>query len=154
MSVFVVPEGLKNWDARIAGILKKPFPPPNEPTRVEIPLWHKISTCSLLCEDVLDTEPPPGLLTQYYHELLRRGFTDVEIQELRHFVWLTAGWLNFEKMLWEWCILDETDIRKAIDWQCEDGLIDSDTARTMHQYLTDKLRNSERGAAPDRGGVR
>jgi hypothetical protein len=143
MSILAVPEGLKEWDARIAAILMKPFPPPNEPARAETPHWDKISTCSLLCEEVLDTESPPGLLTQYYHELLRRGFTDAEIQELRHFVWLTAGWLNFVKMVWEWCILDESDIRKAIDWQREEGLLDSETARGLHQYLTEKLRKSD-----------
>lgn len=64
-------------------------------TRQESPHWERISTCSLLCEEVLDTEPSPGLLTQYYLELLRRGYTVAEIQELRHFVWLTVGWLNF-----------------------------------------------------------
>jgi hypothetical protein len=151
MSGFVVPVGLRKWQARIAPILKKPFPPPGEPMRVETPHWHKISTCSMFCEEVLDTEPTPGLLTQYYHELLRRGFADEEIQEMRHFVWLTVGWLNFEKALWEWCVLDESDIRKAIDWQHEEGLIDAETARSMHEYLTDKLKNSEPCAAPNGG---
>ena len=36
---------------------------------------------------------------------------------------LMAGWLNDEKMLWDWCSLTEDDIYRAIDWQFRDGFI-------------------------------
>jgi len=137
-SGLVVPKGLKTWNKRIAPILQKQFPPPHETERKETPHWNKISTWSLICKEILDTQPTPGLLKQYYEELLRRGFTDQTIQEMRHFAWLTVGWLNFEKALWEWGHLDESDIRCAIEWQEKDGLIDSETARWMLQYVTDK----------------
>jgi hypothetical protein len=138
MNGLAIPSGLEAWNKRIAPILAKPFPPLDEPERKETPHWDKISTWSMVCEEVLDTEPTQGLLTQYYQELIRRGFTDKTIQEMRHFAWLTVGWLNFEKALWEWCGLDEKDIRLAIEWQQKDGLIDSETARQMLQYVTDK----------------
>lgn len=74
MSGFVVPKGLKKWNFWIRWtILRTPFPPRNEPSRNETPNWGKLSTCELLCEEVLDTVPLPGLLTQYYQELIRRG---------------------------------------------------------------------------------
>jgi len=97
MSGIPIPKGLKDWNKRIAPILGKPFPPMKDPIHKEIPHWDKISTWSLVCEEVLDTEPTPGLLKQYYEELLRRGFSNETIQEMRHFAWLTVGWLNFEK---------------------------------------------------------
>ena len=42
---------------------------------------------------------------------------------MRAFAWQKAGWLNYNKMLWEWCALDEDDIRTALDFQLEDGII-------------------------------
>jgi len=135
---FIVPNGLKAWDRRIAPILSKPFPPVDEPKREQVPNWGKLSTWSLICEEALDTEPPPGLLTQFYHELVRRGFTDHEIQEMRHFAWLTGGWLNFEKSLWEWGHLDESDIKIAIQFQQKESLIDSETVDWMLRYLTER----------------
>jgi hypothetical protein len=147
MSGLVIPNGLKAWNKRIAPILEKPFPPLNEPERKETPHWDKISTWSMICEEVLDTEPTQGLLTQYYQELIRRGFADETIQEMRHFAWLTVGWLNFEKALWEWCSLDEKDIKLAIEWQQKDGLIDAETARWMDQFVADKSAASNRASA-------
>jgi hypothetical protein len=134
----IIPSGLKAWNKRITPILEKPFPPLNEPERKETPHWDKISTWYMICEEILDTEPTKGLLTQYYQELVRRGFTEETIQAMRHFAWLTVGWLNFEKALWEWCSLDEKDIKMAIEWQEKDGLIDSKTALSMLQFMTDK----------------
>ncbi|MEP6664007.1 MAG: hypothetical protein ABJC04_10115 [Verrucomicrobiota bacterium] len=138
MSEFFIPTSLQTWNKRITPILKKPFPPVDEPERKEMPHWDKISTWSLICEEILDTSPTPGLLRQYYDELLRRGFTDETIQEMRHFAWLTVGWLNYEKALWEWVILNESHIRRAVEWQEKDGLIDSDSARWMLKYVADK----------------
>ena len=142
MAGLVIPSGLKAWNKRITPILEKPFPPSHEPERKETPHWDKISTWSMICEETLDTEPTNGLLTQYYQELIRRGLTDETIQEMRHFAWLTVGWLNFEKALWEWCCLDEKDIKMAIEWQQKDGLIDFETARWMLQYVADKSDHS------------
>jgi len=67
---------------------------------------------------------------------------------MRHFAWLTAGWLNFEKALWEWCNLDEGDIRRAIEWQRKDGLIDEKAAASMLEYVNERTRSS----APQNGG--
>lgn len=148
MSAFVVPVGLKEWDAYIALLfLSKPFPPPNEPPPKRTLHWDRISTCALLCEEIFATEPSTGVLTPYYHELVHRGFTDAEIQELRHFIWLTAGWLLKKKPLWEFAVLDEPDIHWAIDCQQREGLIDGETACSMHEYLADKLKRSQQDGA-------
>lgn len=133
-----VPKGLQAWNRRILTVLQKPFPPADAPDRKETPQWTKFSNWSLICEEVLDTEPDPGLLKQFHAELLRRGFSEADIQEMRHFAWLTAGWLNFEKALWDWVSLDEADIRLAIDWQRKDGLIDEGTAASMLKYVAEK----------------
>jgi hypothetical protein len=138
MTKLEIPKGLKSWNKQLRKILKKPFPPANEPDRIETPQWNKLSSWSLICEELLDTEPFPGLLKQYYDELIRRGYSDDKIQEMRHFAWLTAGWLNYEKMLWDWCHIDESDIKKAIEWQHKDGLIDSETMELMIEYVNMK----------------
>jgi hypothetical protein len=138
MDGFNIPNGLRAWDRSIAPILKKPFPPRDEPKRLEAPHWDRLSNWSLICEETLDTEPPPGLLAQFYDELVRRGFTDKEIQEMRHFAWLTVGWLNFEKMVWEWGHLDESDIKIAIRFQQKENLIDSAVADWMLRYVSER----------------
>jgi len=38
---------------------------------------------------------------------------------MREFAWVTAGWLNYAKMVWDWANLDDTDIKRAINWQLE-----------------------------------
>jgi hypothetical protein len=73
-------------------------------------------------------------------ELLRRGITLGELDEMRLFAWETAGWLNFEKMVWDWCSVDEEDIQTALRWQVEQGEIDRAEADRrlayLHKYIT------------------
>lgn len=85
--------------------------------------WDKFSTWSLVCEEVLDTEHNADWYDDIIAELIRRGFTFDQIDSMRRFAWETAGWLNFDKMLWDWCHLDEKDIQRALDWQREDSVI-------------------------------
>ena len=33
---------------------------------------------------------------------------------MRRFAWKTVGWLNYDKMMWEWGGLDEKDIEMAL----------------------------------------
>ena len=51
------------------------------------------------------------------------------------FAWRTAGWLNFDKMVWDWCGLDEADILRAIEWQLEEGVVSSEAAKSMKDYV-------------------
>lgn len=90
--------------------------------------WDKFSSWSLVCEEILDTEHAPDWYDDIIAELRRRGFSYDQIDAMRRFAWETAGWLNYDKMLWEWGRLDEKDIRTALDWQLRDGLI------TQEQY--------------------
>jgi hypothetical protein len=54
---------------------------------------------------------------------------------MRVFAWGTAGWFNFEKMVWDWCGLDEQDLRTAIQWQVDGGEIDDGEAEKRLAYL-------------------
>jgi hypothetical protein len=84
------------------------------------------STWAIICEEVLDTQFARAYFERAREELHRRGIADAEITEMRRFAWLTAGWLNFERHLWEWCNLDERDVYRAIEWQHAGGYISSD----------------------------
>lgn len=83
----------------------------------------RFNNWEIVCEEVLDTTHPRVYFERARNELRRRGITDGEYAEMRRFAWLTAGWLNFEMMLWEWGHLDERDIYRAIDWQYSAGWI-------------------------------
>jgi len=85
--------------------------------------WPKFSTWQLVCEEILDTEHESHWLDDVVAELGRRGFTAAQIQAMRRFAWRTAGWLNYELMLWDWCNLDESDIRRALQRQLELGIV-------------------------------
>jgi len=84
---------------------------------------EQFSSWALVCEEALDTEHDMDWYDDIVAELTRRGFGCDQIDRMRIFAWQTAGWLNFDKMLWEWVSLDEKDIRMALDWQLKDGLI-------------------------------
>lgn len=85
--------------------------------------WEEFSTWALVCEEILDTEDPDDWYDDVVAELLRRGFGFEQIDAMRRFAWETAGWLNYDRMLWEWCQLDEDDIRSALDLQLRERRI-------------------------------
>ncbi|MHC5537004.1 hypothetical protein ACYOEI_01875 [Singulisphaera rosea] len=79
--------------------------------------WGEVSTWALVCEEILDTEHADDWYDDVVAELIRRGFGFEQIDAMRRFAWETAGWLNYDRMLWERCKLDEDDIRNALDLQ-------------------------------------
>lgn len=85
--------------------------------------FSQFSTWEIICEEVLDTSHPRIYFERARMELYRRGIADDAYHKMRRIAWLTAGWLNFVKMLWDWCSLDESDIYRAIDWQYSEGWI-------------------------------
>jgi hypothetical protein len=85
--------------------------------------WDMFSTWSLICEEILDTVHAEDWYDDVIAELFRRSLDETQITTMRRFACRTAGWLNYEKMAWEWVRLDETDIRMALDWQLRDGVI-------------------------------
>jgi hypothetical protein len=87
------------------------------------PRRESLSTWSLVCEEILDTVLRDEDYEASVCELYARGITPAELREMRAFAWATAGWLNYDKMLWDWCHLDEKDILLALDWQLKDGVI-------------------------------
>lgn len=97
--------------------------------------YAEFGTWSLVCEEVLDTEEDPERYDRVVAELLRRGISLDEINQMRRFAWLTAGWLNYDRMLWEWCLLDERHIRKALELQLRDGLISVDQFAESMTYV-------------------
>jgi hypothetical protein len=139
MRPFIVPEGLKPWETRISKVLGRHFPPLGEPMGPLNPAVKARSICELACMEMLDGEPLPGELSRYYQELRERGLCDSHIRQLRSFLWLTVGWLNFEMKRWEWIRLDERDVQEAIELQQQQGLIDAATASDMRAYLLELL---------------
>ncbi|WP_428303778.1 hypothetical protein [Lacipirellula sp.] len=95
----------------------------------------KFSTWELVCEEVVDTEYSSEYYERVLAELYRRGLAPKEVTAMRMFAWETAGWLNFERMLWDWCSLNEADIELAIVWQLEGGEISARKADKMREYL-------------------
>ncbi|HEX5242178.1 MAG TPA: hypothetical protein VFW23_02865 [Tepidisphaeraceae bacterium] len=101
----------------------------------------QMSIWALVCEEILDTEFAAEHYERVAAELFRRGISRTELNDMRAFAWETAGWLNFVKMAWDWCSLDEGDIRLAIQWQFDDGEInDAERARRidyLEEYVTE-----------------
>lgn len=101
----------------------------------EIERLPRMTTWSLICEEIVDTEYNQDYYERVVNELYCRGLTDAEIREMRVFAWKTAGWLNFEMMLWDWVSLDENDILHAIGWLRRRREISRQDARTMKDYV-------------------
>ena len=122
---------MATWAAKVERIVAKP-PGSDEgfsPDSIELESkvsFTKFSTWTIVCEETLDTQFPRVYFERAREELQRRGITDAEIGEMRRFAWLTAGWLNFECALWDWCNLDEEDIYRAIKMQYSDGYISAE----------------------------
>jgi hypothetical protein len=106
--------------------------------------WEKFSTWSLVCEEVLDTEHSDDWCDDIVAELGRRSFGFDQIDAMRRFAWTTAGWLNFDRVLWEWCSLDEKHIMQALYWQLREGII---TRRKYEECLGFVERPASLGAA-------
>ena len=85
--------------------------------------WDRFSSWELICEEILDTEHSEDWYDDIVAELGRRGFNYEQIDAMRRFAWRTVGWLNYDKMMWEWCGLDENDIETALAWQLKEGII-------------------------------
>jgi len=101
---------------------------------------EQFSSWALVCEEALDTEHDVKWYDDIIAELTRRGFGYDQIDRMRNFVWQTAGWLNFDKMLWEWVSLDEQDIRVALDFQLRDGLITKPQYDERLSFIDDPFR--------------
>lgn len=112
--------------------------------------FSKFSTWSIVCEEVLDTTFPCSYFAAARCELQRRGITDDEYENMRRLAWLTAGWLNYEKMLWDWHHLDEHDVKRAIEWQFKEGWI-SQTEHDRRLDFAERYRTIEtEGTADER----
>ena len=111
--------------------------------------FEKLSTWEIVCEEVLDTAHPRVYFERARLELNRRGISDTEYHELRRFAWLTAGWLNFEKMLWDWCRLDGRDVYRAIEWQFSDGWISKADREHRLAFADRYATRSEQSHAPE-----
>lgn len=102
-------------------------------------------TWQLVCEEVLDTDFDPPVYDAIYAELLRRGYDDRAIDDLRRLAWETAGWMNYDLMLWDWVDLDESDMRAALDLQRERGLIGA----IEHGQRLDRIREVSERPIPE-----
>ena len=122
---------MARWEARVERVLQNP-PGSNKGLSAEsierssIASFSKQSSWSIICEEVLDTQFPTTYFERARQELLARGITDTEIEEMRRLAWLTAGWLNFECGVWDWCGMDEKDIIQAIETQYSERYISAE----------------------------
>jgi hypothetical protein len=107
-----------------------------------------MSTWALVCEEVVDTEYRPDHYERVVAELFRRGISRDVLDQMRVFAWETAGWLNFEKMVWDWCSLDEHDIQRAIDWQLNEGEIDVEEHSNRLAFLQRFAPRAEQATSP------
>ena len=133
-----------DWAASVREIVAKPPGSddgysPESIARYADSNFSKFSTWTIVCEEVLDTQFPPVYFERAHEELRRRGFTDSAIAEMRNFAWLTAGWLNYVCMLWDWANLDENDILLAIERQYKDGWISAEERERRIHYLQQYL---------------
>lgn len=124
-------EKMAEWTATVERIVSKPpgsddDRSPEDIERASKTSFAKCSTWEIICEEMLDTSFACVYFERAREELNRRGITDAEILEMRRFAWLTAGWLNFERSLWDWCSLDVQDIYLAIKWQYSGGYISAE----------------------------
>lgn len=108
----------------------------------------KQSCWSLVCEEVLDTDHDPEGYDAVYAELRGRGFSADEIDSMRCLAWRTAGWLNYDMMLWEWVHLDESDMREGLKikrkkWLVRKKVFDSDMALIDSFLQRDSQRSAE-----------
>lgn len=87
--------------------------------------WEFLSaSCwNVVCEEVIDTDHSVEEYDAIYGELVSRGFTADDIDEMRWLAWSTAGWLNYNMMHLEWCDLNEQDMREALDLKLKKRLI-------------------------------
>jgi hypothetical protein len=134
---------LKIWKLVCERIMENEYPPTVSATEFSAETLQrdaqvdlsKMSNWTLVCEEILDTEFPPVYYQKCYDELLKRGKTADEIKEMREFAWMTAGWLNYAKMLWDWINLDETDIEQAVNWQFKGRAITVEQRDSMMLFL-------------------
>jgi hypothetical protein len=131
------------WDQSVEKILSNKYPPEKSsynPTNDSLLRdgnidFRNSSIWDLFCEEVVDTEHTHIFYQKLIEEIKSRGMSDIEIYQTRKFVWLTAGWMNFEKKVWDWVSITEEDIVRAIEWQNEDKLIDLDQKAKMLEYI-------------------
>jgi hypothetical protein len=61
--------------------------------------FESASCWSVVCEEIIDTYLDPEGYDAIYIELIHRGFSANEIDEMRKLAWRTAGWLNYDMMV-------------------------------------------------------
>jgi hypothetical protein len=142
------------WTAKVDQIVREPpgtddgFSP-DDIARNAKAVFTKISTWEIVCEEVLDTAHPRVYYDRARDELRHRGISDEEYDAMRRFAWLTAGWLNFEKMLWDWCSLNERDIYRAIDWQFSEGWISQAERDRCTEFAKRYVKSASEGCVTD-----
>jgi hypothetical protein len=144
------------WNLDVKKIMKKEYPPKkssyelsDEEVEQDKKLdFSKSEIWNLICEEAVDTEHSYMYYTKIYEEILSRGISVEEIKRARKFMWLTVGWLNFVKMLWDWVDLGEKDIRTAIEMQYKEKIIGKKKMERMNDYINkikeiDKVRRTK-----------
>jgi hypothetical protein len=105
--------------------------------RAALPELPGLTSWECMLEEVLDTDHDPEYYARFANELLRRGYTQDDIQEMRLVAWETAGWFNFEMMAWDWCHLSESDMLLGLENRFQQRNI----SRERHDELRAKIEH-------------
>ncbi len=87
----------------------------SEADKAFLPKLPELSSWECVLEEVIDTDHEPEYYTRFVNELFYRGYSKHDIQKMRLIAWETAGWLNYEMMVWDWCYLSESDMHKGLE---------------------------------------
>jgi len=104
--------------------------------------WAKFTSWTLICEEISDTEHDDDWYDDVIAELSRRGFSYQQIDVMRRFAWATAGWLNYDRVLWEWGPLGEEEIKMALERQLKEGLISQNELAEGLSFMENPFRHA------------
>ncbi len=71
------------------------------------------------------------------NELINRGYSSEDIMNMRIIAWETAGWLNYEMMVWDWCNLNEKDMLDGL----KDRFDKKNISKTKFEQLKQQIEH-------------
>ena len=108
---------------------------------VKLGRLNNISAWECVLEEVVDTDHEIEYYCKFVNELYARGYTEDHIREMRKIAWETAGWFNYEMMAWDWCGLDEKDMKLGLEDKYSKRVITSEEYRCINKTI-EKYRNA------------
>ncbi len=105
--------------------------------KAKLPKLPKLSSWECVLEEVLDTDHEPEGYLRFVNELINRGYSSEDIMNMRIIAWETAGWLNYEMMVWDWCNLNEKDMLDGL----KDRFDKKNISKTKFEQLKQQIEH-------------